>query len=811
MAGSTSTVVPEFSAEERAWIARHPRLSVAVDSSLVPFDYLGEDGDHLGISSSYLDLFARETGIALDIVADAPWSSLVEKVADGEIDAVACIVPTLERSTRLNFSHPYASFPTVIVNREDDRFLNGLKSLAGKRVAVEAGYYTEEILRRDWPKLELVRFPSRLEALEAVSNAQVDAYVGNLAAATYFIRHENLANLQVASPTIIGRTELTFATAKDDEILIGIFNKVLAGVDDITRNQIEQEWVAVRFEHVTLMILGKWGIAILFVVAVVFTWNLTQTREIRRRRRAEAQAREALGRLEQIGNNLPNGAVYQLVLDPSGESKFRYLTNQFESFFGHPLTELYATSRGFIDIIDPSDRQRYLDARTASQRELSDLRLEVGVVNDKGERLILELQATPRREADGSTVWDGVAIDVSNFHRALKQIERDEERLRLVIEAAKLGVWEWDAESGAYTINRRQAELHGLLPEQITPPLADAARNVVEADRRRMLQAIRLLVRGDSSEEVSEYRVRDAQGEERWIFSHGRVIVRGPDGRPSQAVGISVDITARKRFEESMRHAKEMAEALNRQKSEFLGMAAHDLKNPLSSITGLASLLEEILVTDGSIRKDDPEAREMLSHIQGSASHMLKLIHDLLNIERIESGSNALKLAFGDAVIPVCSALDLNRAQAQSKHISLHCDLPEECPAHLDSDRLGEVFDNLINNAIKYSPLHSDVWIALRPTGTAPLDQAGNGGGFRFSVRDSGPGFRPQDFGDLFKKFKKLSARPTGGESSTGLGLSIVKSIIEQHGGRVWAENHPEGGAIFIVEVPSAEVSSPDA
>jgi signal transduction histidine kinase/ABC-type amino acid transport substrate-binding protein len=799
LASGLLTLTPE----EQTWLAEHPRIRVAVDRSLVPFDYLDEEGNHLGISSSYLRLFSERTGVEVEIVADAPWTELVEQVSHGKLDAVACIVPTAERAERLRFSAPYASFPTVIVTQDDERFVNGLKSLAGRTVAVEAGYYTEEILRRDWPKLKLARYETRLEALEAVSNGEAEAYVGNLAAATYFIRRENLANLQVASPTIIGRTELAFGLPKDAEILAGLFNKVLAGVDDVARNQIEQEWVAVRFEHVRLLILGKWGLAVLVVVAFALIWNFTQAREIRRRRRAEAQVREALERLEQLGHNVPNGAVYQLELTADGQSRFRYLTNQFESFFGRPLSELYSASRGFIDIIDPKERQRYLEARTVSQRELSNLRLEIGIVNDRGEHRFLELRATPRREGDGATVWDGVAIDVTDYRRALEKIEHDEERLRLVIEAAKLGVWEWDAQAGdtgIYTINRRQAELHGLPLDQRTPPLTDAARNVLETDRRKMLQSIRLLVRGDSIEEVAEYRVKIGDGEDRWIYSQGRVISRTADGRPRQAVGISTDITARKRFEESMRHAKEIAEAMNHQKSEFLGMAAHDLKNPLSSITGLASLLEEMMAADGSLRADDPEAREMLGLIRSSASHMLQLIHDLLNLERIESGLSGLRLGSGDAVTPLLRALDLNRAQAHSKHIQLHCSMPDSCVAEIDAERLGEVFDNLINNAIKYSPTASEVRVSLES-----LPPVGSEGeelpGFRFKVRDSGPGLRPQDFAELFKKFKRLSARPTGGESSTGLGLSIVKSLVNQHGGEVWAENHPEGGAVFTVEV----------
>ena len=406
----------------------------------------------------------------------------------------------------------------------------------------------------------------------------------------------------------------------------------------------------------------------------------------------------------------------------------------------------------------------------------------------------LEISATPVRESDGTIIWDGVAIDVTERSEAARRTEQNETRLRLAIEGAALGVWEYTAEGERYTINARQALLHGISPENLNPPIAEGMRQVIEEDRPELLRSTRRLINGVSTDELCEYRVKLEDGSIRWVQSHGRVLERDRNGTALSAVGISRDITARKQFEDSLRRAKEIAEAMNHQKSEFLGMAAHDLKNPLSAIVGMTSLLREQLITEGILSRDDPAACEMLDSVVEASDHMLNLIHDLLNVERIESGQN-LDLKETNVSLILDNAVELSRAQARAKEIQIQVKRPEIYYATIDRDRMLEVFDNLINNAIKYSSASTQVQVCLKPGSTA--------GSFRFEVKDAGPGLRPEDFENLFQRFKKLSARPTAGESSSGLGLSIVKMIVERHDGTVFAENHAEGGAVFVVEIPN--------
>jgi signal transduction histidine kinase len=250
----------------------------------------------------------------------------------------------------------------------------------------------------------------------------------------------------------------------------------------------------------------------------------------------------------------------------------------------------------------------------------------------------------------------------------------------------------------------------------------------------------------------------------------------------------------RRANEELLRSNLELKQ-LGQQKSEFLGIAVHDLKNPLVAIAGLAKLLLQAANPgdSGSLR---PERRnEMLAAIHASAEHMGGIIKDLLQSEAIDSGRISLECR-EQALAPLLErAVELNRTQAARKRLDLNVSLAHGCVASLDGRRMLEVVDNLLSNAIKFSPPGKRIWVELsRLPGPPPMA--------RISVRDEGPGLSADDMGRLFGRFAKLSARPIGGESSSGLGLSIVKRLAELHQGRVWAESEPGQGAVFLVKLP---------
>jgi len=226
---------------------------------------------------------------------------------------------------------------------------------------------------------------------------------------------------------------------------------------------------------------------------------------------------------------------------------------------------------------------------------------------------------------------------------------------------------------------------------------------------------------------------------------------------------------------------------LNELQNTFLGIAAHDLRNPIASIQNIAELL-----LMPQIQLSDEEKTEFFEDIRTVTKHMLLLINDLLDVTNIESGKFSLFPIYYDMKKLLSDAIKRNQFLADSKGTQIILESVSTGKAFIDISRMRQVLDNLISNAVKYSPPDSVIKIrSIRKTHC-----------WRVEVQDQGPGIAPQERDRLFKDFSRLSAKPTGGEKSTGLGLSITRRVIEAHHGIINVESLPETGSIFWFEIP---------
>lgn len=240
--------------------------------------------------------------------------------------------------------------------------------------------------------------------------------------------------------------------------------------------------------------------------------------------------------------------------------------------------------------------------------------------------------------------------------------------------------------------------------------------------------------------------------------------------------------------------AEERAEALRAQ-GKFLRMCAHDLRTPLSSICGLA----EFLVESGLGSLNERQA-ELAEAIRDAGQDALKLVNQLFDYSLADAGRLRIERSGVSLREMARRAVFMAQVVAAKKCIRLVLQPTSETEPELmiDVTRIREVMDNLLSNAVKYSPPGSTIGVAIETLPAASdSDRA-----MRFSVRDQGPGVPAEERDLLFQEFGKLSARPTGGEKSTGLGLAICRKIIDLHGGSIGAVNHPEGGCVFSFILP---------
>ena len=231
----------------------------------------------------------------------------------------------------------------------------------------------------------------------------------------------------------------------------------------------------------------------------------------------------------------------------------------------------------------------------------------------------------------------------------------------------------------------------------------------------------------------------------------------------------------------------EQLKRLYAEKDEFFGMAAHDIKNRIHIVRGLAELIME----SPDLSRD--QIRQDADEIIHASMKMQEELANLLALDAIEEGRFQLTVQVCDLAQIAARVVGYYRSTAARKQVAIQYTNPEAALAIVDPGAAMQAMDNLISNAIKYSP----------PGRTVYVEMGNTGGRCSFSVRDEGPGFTDEDKRRLFTKFARLSANPTGGESSTGLGLSIVKKFVEAMKGDIQCESAAGAGAKFVVTLPA--------
>ncbi len=263
-------------------------------------------------------------------------------------------------------------------------------------------------------------------------------------------------------------------------------------------------------------------------------------------------------------------------------------------------------------------------------------------------------------------------------------------------------------------------------------------------------------------------------------------------------VRVDTQIMLKKTMQQVNDYNNRLRNLLN-DRAEFMGIAAHDMKNPLHSIITYTDLL---ISSFSNAKMETETALEKLNVIKNSATFMLDSINELLNHDILEAGFREIKLGMYSPQKIIDTIIINNLVWADSKSIKIKYLKYPDFKILMDEDTARDIFQNIISNAIKYSNPNSTVWIALS---RIIIDEYHY---IRFSVRDEGLGINENDKIKLFKKMQKLSAKPTGGEGSTGMGLYIVKKLTELYGGKIDVNTKLEKGTEFIIDFPIQEFSS---
>ncbi len=369
------------------------------------------------------------------------------------------------------------------------------------------------------------------------------------------------------------------------------------------------------------------------------------------------------------------------------------------------------------------------------------------------------------------------------------KLEVSEQRLRLALEAGRMGVWEWNIASGAVWWSDTLEPLYGLAPGAFSNTF-EAFQSLIHPDDRDTVNAaISRAVEKGSGYDV-EFRVLAPDGMVRWMAGTGKV-VRDARGRAVRMIGVGLDVSERHRLAAELRvHVEQLADA-GRRKDEFLAMLAHELRNPLAALTTALHLLD----IDGIDRKRSVQ-------VAGRQLRQLEhLVDDLLDVSRISRGKITLRREAVLVADIVQRALETVRGLIDTRGHTLTVSLPAD-PVVLDADpaRLVQVLGNLLTNAAKYTAPHGSIWMTGERVGDELL----------IRVRDSGVGLAPSLLPYVFDLFVQGTSTGDRARGGLGIGLTVVQRLVEMHGGRVEALSAGVGaGSEFLVHLPVAQNAVP--
>jgi len=513
------------------------------------------------------------------------------------------------------------------------------------------------------------------------------------------------------------------------------------------------------------------------------------------------QAEEALRESEERFSKAFRASPYGLAITRQSDGVILEVNDSWLQVFGYESDEVIGkgwTRFGFA--VDPADSRR---ARAIVEEQGYLREFEMAANRKSGETIMVRLSIEPI-ELRGEPCMVTIVNDITQRKQAEEALRESEEQARhrlahleAIYATAPVGLCFVDTDLRYLSINQRLAEINGKLVEEhlgrtVREVLPDAA-DTVEPVFRRVIET------GEPALNVEQSVVTDAQPGVTRHFIASFYPIKNSDGR---ALGVNVvvmEITQRKKIEEEREHllreekaARAEAEAANRMKDEFLATISHELRTPLTSILGWARML-----TGGALTT--PQARHALEVIAQSAQSQTQLIEDILDTSRIITGRFKLNAQPVEIEHVFHAAVDVIRPSAEAKGIVLSevVEAPDGVVLG-DDNRLRQAVWNLLSNAVKFTGKGGRIEARL----------ARANGQIEIAVKDTGIGIDPKFLPHVFDRFRQADASSTREYGGLGIGLAIVRHIVEMHGGGVSASSPGKGqGATFKISLPLISVS----
>ncbi|NEX63948.1 PAS domain S-box protein [Noviherbaspirillum galbum] len=481
-------------------------------------------------------------------------------------------------------------------------------------------------------------------------------------------------------------------------------------------------------------------------------------------------------RLKQLANTIP-----QLAWMADSTGWIHWYNDRWYAYTGTTPDQMEGW--GWQQVHDPAALPRILDKWKQHLASGAPFEMTFPLRGHDGlYRPFYTLVAPLKDERGQVTQWFGTNTDVSSLQAAERALRLSEEKLLEGLDAGRMVVWEWDLRSDDIDYSPNAASILGYTAGNFH----EQSRHFHPEDAPLLLDAIHQARETRGQFRILNRRIRPDNGALIWLETLGKVIC-DEQGQPVAIRGLNIDVTERVKAESEIKEA-------SRRKDEFLAMLAHELRNPLAPIA-MATQLMRMQQLDGA-RKE-----QAVDIIDRQVKHMTELVDDLLDVSRVTRGLVELDRDTVDLKAVVAHAVEQVRPLIDSRHHALTVRmLGENVHVHGDHTRLVQVIVNLLSNAAKYTPQHGEINLQV----DVSESQA------RIRVTDNGCGIDAALMPYLFDLFTQAERTPDRSQGGLGIGLALVKSMVQLHGGQVKAESAGRNrGSTFIVLLPLIPVEPP--
>ncbi|NBB85019.1 MAG: PAS domain S-box protein [Bacteroidetes bacterium] len=508
--------------------------------------------------------------------------------------------------------------------------------------------------------------------------------------------------------------------------------------------------------------------------------------DITERYEAQLALHEREQRIRGIADSVP-GVLFQFFAQPDGVMGTRFVSARANEVLGLPPEDFFAEVVARIP--GPYQAPFWTSVKEAVQNNTM-WELEFPFDRPDGARIWLRGASSPVQH-ETERVFNGVLLDITERKEREREQQRAYDRMQLALKETHSVIFEVDLDTKEVAREGDFANVFYQPPEHV-PTWEDFIERAVHPDDRPHMRAFfEAITAGILEDPVVDYRTNPVLGPVRWL--RGEIHRLDPvDSDARQAIGIVRDVTQQKAYEQGLIEARREAEEMNRLKSAFLTNMSHEIRTPLTGIIGYAELLAEMDL--------DLDASEFAEAINHSGQRLLETLTSLLDLSQLEAGSLRLFPQTVPLATRVAEVAHSFHAEARRKDVALQLDLPADgLTVQTDPGAVERILNNLIGNAIKFTPAGGSVTLRMRPQAD----------GARMEVADTGVGIDPAFLPNVFTPFKQESAGLGREFEGNGLGLAITKQLVDLLGGTITVDSTKGEGTTFTVILPPLQNAPP--